>query len=364
MAIQLGRVVISEEALQKFLDFLPYPFLVGRLREGVRYNAYVNQKFLEEIGYSIEEMPTINEWFAFAYPDPEYRKYVEESWALRSQQATALGNDSVSMQVRIRTKRFKDRWYEVKASLSEPQMVAFIDIHSTKSQEENLTMLNQNRDRVLSILGHDLRGPINQLYSLSRMALKKQIDQNEFMALLAEVNDKALQCMEFLSTTLTWARSNFDFIQIKNELVVMKPLAEEVVQLYEASYVGKNIQVTTSIDTSYSVMADREVMVTVLRNLISNAIKFTDRNGLIEIIASETKDSKVVIVKDSGIGMDSSTANRILSSNYASSVGTQGEKGLGIGIMLCNDLLKRMGASLEVQSELGRGTEMMIVINR
>lgn len=363
MSIRLGRMLISEEALQKILDFLPYPFLVSRMKNEVSHVAYINHKFIEEIGYPISEVPTIVEWFQLAYPDPEYRKYVEEGWVSRLQEAKELGADSVFMQVRIHTKHNKDRWYEVKASVSEPQMVAFIDIHSGKSREEDLKILSQNRDRVLSILGHDLRGPINHLYSLSRMASKQQISQDEFTKMVADVNDKALQSMEFLSTTLTWARSNFDVIQIKNEEIRMKPLADEVVQIYKPSYSAKNIQMIISIDPSYMIKADREVIVTVLRNLISNAIKFTDHNGRIEIIGDRSGNEKLIIVKDSGIGMDSSTATRILSHNYSSSVGTHGEKGLGIGIMLCNDLLKRMGASLQVESELRKGTAMKIVIN-
>lgn len=362
MSIRLGRLLVSEEALQKILDFLPYPFLVARLKDDVHHVAYVNQKFVDEIGYTHPDIPTIVEWFQLAYPDPDYRKAVADGWYSRNAEAKRLGHDSTSAQVRIHTKYHGDRWYEVKASVSDPQMVAFIDIHAGKSREENLKMLNHNRDRVLSVLGHDLRGPMNQLYSLVRMASKQQISQDEFMKLMADVNDKAVQSMEFLSTTLTWARTNFDFIQIKHEEIEMLPLALEVVQLYETTYSSKNIEVVVLIDPSYGINADKEIIVTVLRNLISNAIKFTDRNGRIEIIGIKDSDSKQVIVKDTGIGMDPSTVSRILSSNYSSSVGTQGEKGLGIGIMLCNDLLKRMGTSLQVESEIGKGTAMKIVI--
>jgi signal transduction histidine kinase len=194
------------------------------------------------------------------------------------------------------------------------------------------------------------------------MASKQQINQAEFVKFIADVNEKALQSMEFLSTTLTWARSNFDSIQIKCEEFELRNLATEVVQLYEASLSAKNMDVVVSVDHNFRIRADREIIFTVLRNLISNAIKFTDRNGKIEIVGYHENRMSYIVVKDTGIGMDGATAARILSSNYDSSVGTQGEKGLGIGIMLCHDLLKRMGASLTVESILGKGTSMAVAI--
>ncbi|MBS1680110.1 MAG: HAMP domain-containing histidine kinase [Bacteroidetes bacterium] len=362
MDIQLGRLIVSGDTLQRILDFLPYPFAVARLKKGVWTNAYVNKRFVDEIGYSIKEVPTINKWFELAYPDIEYRKQVEAEWSSKTEEANASGQNSISVQALIRTKHFNNRWYEVKASLDDPQMIAFIDIHASKSQEENLKMLNQNRDRVLSVLGHDLRGPMGQLYSLSRMASKQQVTQEEFMKLIANVNDKATQSMEFLATTLTWAKSNFDAIRVKREEIELRPVAEEVIQIYEANCSDKNIRMILSVDPTFTVKADREIIVTVLRNLLSNAIKFTNEQGSIEVAAARNNSVKSIIVRDTGIGMDASTAKRILSSNYSSSVGTAGEKGLGIGIMLCNDLLKRMGATLRIESELGKGTLMEIVL--
>lgn len=361
MGVQLGRIAIGAEALQRILDFLPYPFLVSRMKDEGRQNAYINQKFVDEIGYSLEEIPTIDAWFQRAYPDISYRQEVKCNWDELSQQGLALGNTSVSMQVRIHTKRFRERWYEVKASLYEPQMVAFIDIHAAKAQEENLRMLNQNRDRVLSVLGHDLRGPMDQLYALARLASRQQINQAEFMKLVGDVNEQARQSMEFLTTTLTWARTNFDTIQIKNEGFGLRKLAEEVVQLYHASSSAKSIDVVISVDAGFKINADREIIFTVLRNLMSNAIKFTGQNGRIEIAGYCLNRSNVIAVKDTGIGMDATTVSRIMSNYYTSAAGTQGEAGLGIGIKLCHDLLKRMGASLNIESALGEGTSMKIV---
>ncbi len=363
MEVSIDRLAQEEGMMRKVLDFLPYPFLVSQLKEGHWHNTFVNQNFSREIGYTIEEMPTINEWFEFAYPDSEYRQKVKEGWSIRLVTAEEKGNDSIFMQVLIRTRDFGDRWYEVKSLIAdELQMVAFIDIHKAKLQEENLTELNKNRDRILSILSHDLRGPVANLYSLSKMALSQHISKEEFTKMMATLNGKALQTIEFLNTTLEWSRSNFNTIKITLDEIPLKKLADEVSSLYETQYQSKNITLSVLVEPTLTVKADREILTTVLRNLISNAIKFTTENGLIEIRACLTPMFASLEVKDNGIGMSENKIKEIKTSQYSSELGTGGEKGLGIGILLCQNLLDRLGGKLDIESEPNKGTTMKILI--
>lgn len=363
MSIRLGRLVISEPTLQKILDFLPYPFLVSELKENnLRVNSFVNKKFLEEIGYTLEEIPTIIDWFSLAYPHQSYRAEVEDQWALRLKEAELRGEDFVTLQARIRTKKGIDRWYEVKASNGPTRMVAFIDIDEVKSREENLKRVNANRDRILTILGHDLRGPIMHMYTLSKMALNDQISQEDFSKLIGEVNAKAFQSMEFLSTTLSWAKSNFDSIKVKPEIIDLKKLIEDVVNLYADSFNQKKLTIDLKISSSLTVITDREILVTVLRNFISNAIKFSFDYGKITIESKSTPTQLILEITDQGMGMSEEKKKEILSHHYNSSIGTHGEKGLGIGLLLCIDLLQHIHSSLEIESNLGKGTTMRVVM--
>ncbi len=363
MSIRLNKLFISEDTLQKILDFLPYPFLVSESKGGAQLNAYVNKKFLEEIGYTLQEIPTINDWFQIAYPDADYREQVEEKWYELLRKAREANEDSVVLQVLIQTKNLGKRWYEVKSSIADPiQMVAFIDIHGVKSQEENLKRLNENRDRILSILGHDLRGPLAQVHTLSKMAMKQQLSQQDYEKMISEVNVKAFHTMEFLSTTLAWAKSNFDSIKVKYESVRLNDLVSEIVSLYSEAIAAKNIKVEAAIDPSLHIQVDREIITTVIRNLLFNAIKFSHNNRTITLRAINQPNNIVIEIEDQGIGMDQEKIKSILSNRYSSDAGTSGEKGLGIGIMLCVDLLTRMNGKLGIESERGAGTTMKIVL--
>lgn len=360
MSIQLGRLVISVPTLQKILDFLPYPFLVSESKEGIRQNTFVNKKFLEEIGYTPEDMPTIHDWFLLAYPDEQYRTLVEDAWTKKMREAQLMGEDSVSMQVKIRTKSELDRWYEVKASTSSTQMVAFIDIHDSRMREENLERLNKNRDRILSILGHDLRGPLTHMYALSSMALNDQVSKEDFHKMIDEVNRKAFQTLEFLSTTLVWAKSNFDSITVRPENISVRKLCDTLAKQYAEPLESKKLKLSIEVDEMLTILSDREILTTVLRNLVSNAIKFSFENTIIAIYGQPWNDGVQLEVTDSGTGMDHEKIQQIKSGQQQSSIGTYGEKGLGIGLILCQDLLRHIYSSLDITSEYGRGTSIRI----
>src|SRR6478736_3119602 len=137
MSILLDNFRIDKKTLQRIFDFLPYPLLVAEFRNGTHTNIYANQKFNEEIGYAIAEIPTIDDWFEKAYPDPAYRDQVMKSWGMLYQVAQRKREDSVSMKAIIHTRNRKDRWYEVKSSIfGRVQLVAFIDIHDVMPKSD------------------------------------------------------------------------------------------------------------------------------------------------------------------------------------------------------------------------------------
>jgi len=357
----LEQLDIDKETLKRILDFLPYPFLVSESRHGKRYNVFVNQKFLDEIGYSVEEMPTNDDWFNIAYPDPAYRKKIKTEWNKRSAQAIDANEDSVFLQAIVHTKKYGDRWYEVKSSLSgHIHLVAFIDIHNARAREEELEKMNQNKDKVLSVLGHDLRGPITNLQSISALTLSDNLSREEFSSMVKTLNEKVFQSLEFLDTTLLWTKSNFDKISIHIEKLTPRSVVENILPVYQSLYESKKLTVTLDIAAEAYIYSDAEILTIIIRNLISNAIKFTNEGGTIKISAKQEGELFVMSVKDSGIGMDQKTINMIWDDNYSSSRGTKSEKGLGLGLKLCRELLKLIGGTLDIDSKKNAGTTMKI----
>ena len=125
------ELTVPKETFQLMLDFLPYPFLISEFRNGVYTNMYLNEKFREEIGYTLEEVPTIEDWFNAAYPDPAYRDKVIFDWGHQAIDSKKKGLNYVLLKARIKTKKSGLQWYEVKSStFGRYQLVAFVNIDS------------------------------------------------------------------------------------------------------------------------------------------------------------------------------------------------------------------------------------------
>ena len=202
---------VSRHELHKVADFLPYPFIIAEVIEGVHQNTYLNEKFLEEIGYTLDQIPTIEKWYEHAYPDQVYRDSVITSWdkeEIESQQSDMV---FVKKKSHVTCKNGTKRWYEIKASvINSIHVVAFVDLDKEISLQEELKKTNQNNDRMLSILGHDLRGPITNLTAVSSMVLDNVISQSEFTTLIQMMNVQSNKVLEMLEATLNWAKLNFN----------------------------------------------------------------------------------------------------------------------------------------------------------
>ena len=234
MSILLDNFRIDRKILQKILDFLPYPFLVAEFRNGTHTNIFVNQKFKDEIGYTIAEIPTIEDWFDKAYPDPHYREEVIKTWGMRYRVAQRKKDNSVAMTAAIHTRDMGDKWYEVKSSVfGRVQLVAFVNINEVKLKEAELKRLNENKNKMLSILNHDLRGPIANLHALSQLALSHDLSKEEFLSIVRKVSEKTFQTLEFMDTTLIWTKSNFNALAIEIKSVDLYEIVNSILVVYD-----------------------------------------------------------------------------------------------------------------------------------
>lgn len=350
--------------VEKVLNFLPYPFLLSEFKEHSRRNIFVNNKFVEEIGYICADIPTINEWFKIAYPEPLYRESIVEEWHRRSATAQCEGRDFVLMQAKVHTKNHGDKWYEIKASVVGPvQFVAFVNIDEEIKREEELRKLNDNMNRTLSILSHDLRSPLNSLYSVLRLMSLGHLSDSEREDLLSSLSRQVFQMIDFLDNTLRWTKINFNHITVADEVLDVNTLITTILDLYEGLYVEKKIQIDLDIDRGLSLRGDPEIFSILVRNIVSNAIKFTPLFGNINISNSIRDGNYVLSVENSGKGISQEQIFKILDKTYDSQTGTIGEKGLGLGLKLCMQLLDVIGGSMEMDSKESGYTTVRIIFN-
>ncbi len=230
-----------------------------------------------------------------------------------------------------------------------------------KSYACQLEHINATKDKFFSIISHDLRNPIGSLQIISRM-LKTSIEKKK--------TEQTLELMESLDSTinlgykllenlLQWARSQTGRLKITPMELNLSAIADEVIELTRLQTTGKNITFDNRISEEQLVFADQDLLKTILRNLITNASKYCNTHTGIVIINSWQHNGFVHIqVTDNGIGMDEDTRSRlfIIEGNITSRPGTLGEEGTGLGLILCREFVEKMGGSISVESEPGKGS--------
>ncbi len=236
------------------------------------------------------------------------------------------------------------------------------DIKGVKETERQLMDANASKDRVLSILSHDLRSPLVSLGGLLMYA--DDIEPKKFKELLGTVKQQVDSISFTLDNVLTWVKSQLGAFNAIPKQVNFENVATNVLQLYGESIKAKSIKLENSISKNLEAFVDPDHLAIVIRNLVSNAIKFTPVNGTIVLNAKKENGTVQLNVKDSGIGMCADTIASVLegiNKNKASTrLGTEGEKGTGLGLNFCLDILQLNNGNLEIKSEPDQGTEISI----
>lgn len=353
-----NELQISRFELHKVADFLPYPFIIAEVINGIHYNTFLNEKFSEEIGYTLEEIPTIEAWYENAYPDEIYREKVILDWDQEEIDSKQEGKVFVKMKSQVTCKNGIKKWYEIKASVVDKlHVVAFVDLDKEITLQEELKSINRNNDRMLSVLGHDLRAPLHNLTSISAMALEDNMRQEDFVPFIEKINKQSHEVLDMLETTLNWSRSNFNTIQVNKVDLDLKAIILSILNIYKNDYESKKIKLNLSLNSTDSLFSDMEIVTIIARSMITNAIKFTPKNGEITIFFK----NNILTVSDTGVGMSEDLIASILNHNYRSTRGTNNEIGMGMGMHLAQNLADKIEAKITIQSQLQKGTTISLI---
>jgi signal transduction histidine kinase len=229
-----------------------------------------------------------------------------------------------------------------------------------QAQAENLQQLNNLKSKLFSVVSHDLRGPIASLHSLLELLTSQKLSEQEFVLFVGKLKTNLNVTQRTLENLLNWSLSQMEGIKTDPQVIDVKTLTEETCRLMEEVADRKNIALKNTISDSTNVLVDPNQLQLILRNLIHNAIKFSKTNQEVMVMATNNHRFCILSVKDSGIGMNHDEINLITGSEHFTKVGTQQEKGTGLGLLLCKEFIKRNGGTLEIASMEGEGTEVRI----
>ncbi len=226
-------------------------------------------------------------------------------------------------------------------------------------QNEQLKELNSTKDKFFSIIGHDLKGPLNSLTSFSQLLINHtaSLTEEEIRTIAKDLDKSLKNLYELLENLLGWARSQTGRIEFSPEKFRISEVIRENIRLLKKAALNKKIKVELMVDDDVYVYADKNSVRTVIRNLLSNAIKFTHEEGVITIYVDEWKDSVEIGVHDTGVGMPPEVRDKIFDiSAKHSTLGTNNEKGTGLGLLLCKEFVERNDGCITVESEVNAGS--------
>lgn len=237
--------------------------------------------------------------------------------------------------------------------------------HKILQQNKELQKLIATKDKLFSIIAHDLRSPFNNILGFSEFLFEnlKDIEIAESEKYLGNINLSAKNTLVLLDNLLNWAKSQTGQINFKPEKVVLSSIIQGIIELLNPNVKSKNISLNYLHSDEIEVFADLNMIKTILRNLISNAIKFTNSNGEINVYALQKDKFIEIAVSDNGVGMNEETRNKLFRSETNESTnGTANEKGSGLGLILCKEFIEKHGGKIWVESEEGKGSDFKFTL--
>jgi len=235
-----------------------------------------------------------------------------------------------------------------------------------EQNEKTLKELNHTKDKFFSIIAHDLKNPFNTLIGFSELLIRThhKLSEEKKLKYYDSLYTASKSGYELLVNLLTWSRSQTGKIQFSPELLSVSDLLHETETLFREGAAQKQISVLVETDPNHVLWADKEMIRTVLRNLVSNAIKFTPKNGNIILWSFLFDNTLEIAVYDDGVGIPEKNISQLFSiENSQTTNGTNGEKGTGLGLVLCKEFVEQNKGTITVESIPGKGSKFVMIFS-
>ncbi|WP_166963556.1 sensor histidine kinase [Yeosuana marina] len=228
-----------------------------------------------------------------------------------------------------------------------------------------LIKVNKDKDRLMQIIAHDLRSPFNSILGFSELLIDngRDYDFSESEKFLQIINTSAKNTLSLLENLLNWGKSQSGEIKFVPTKLLLSNIIKEIIEISNSTAELKNIKLDVDTDANLEIYADKNMLDTVLRNLISNAIKFTNTGGYVKVSAISDHNQIQISVSDNGVGMQREIYSKLfdIESNI-STRGTANENGSGLGLILCKELIEKHQGEIWVESEIGKGSTFIFTL--
>ena len=350
-----GELRENTEMLQTIIDNIPIMIICFDENGEIKI---ANQELVSVLGWTFKEWETEN-IFAKCYPEPEVLKEV-----LDFMMSKEIGWKEFNTHTKNGT-IIDTVWMNIKLP-NGISMGIGQDITIRKRAEEKLIendnflqKLNADKDRFISILSHDLKSPFNSILGFSEILTEdiRKLNTDEIENIARNINKSARNTLYLLEDLLAWAMTQQGKIIFKPQKLSLADICKNILEILNPNAVAKNITINYYIADSIKVFADIDMIKTVLRNLISNALKFTNSGGTINVSSEENSENVTISISDNGVGIKAENITKLFNiSEVITTKGTAEETGTGLGLLLCKEFVEKHGGKIWVESEVGKGS--------
>lgn len=367
--LKLAQIALKESKekyetiAQSTLDVI---FIVDKFGK----QLFFNESIEKVLGYQVVEL--LGRSFTEFVPKSELQKYfaqlnnVFKNKELRNFETKIYHKDGHLVDVEINGKLIKQNGEYVGQG-------TIIDITDRKKSEQEIKLkndelakLNSEKDKLFSIIAHDLRSPFNSFLGLTQYMSEElsSLSLPEIEEYLRDMNKTANNLYKLIENLLDWARMQQGHIPFLPEKIQLFKLVEDNFELVSESAKSKKISISNQIPANLEIFADKNMLQTVIRNLISNSIKFTPQGGEISILAKKDKSGEFIIsVTDSGIGLSPLQIENLFHNDFRQNrKGTEGEPSTGLGLLLCKEFIEKHGGKIWVESKVNKGSKFYFTI--
>lgn len=367
IGIQYAEITNSKEVM--YITYLTYATALSKqnkFKEAYHYHNLYTQLKDTLTNNSLQNMLILNE---YTQKQNEINRLVEQQELLQArenQKITIIISLSVTLLLAVilvyyfahsrnQRKRMNILLFQKNQEIKEQNEQLAV-------QTRELSQINSFKNKMLSIISHDLRGPFHSLRSLLQGPLKNSLSTADVNLILDELYKHVNSITALSDTLLVWASNQLQGPSISITTFDVKTILEDEVAHLQPLAVPKDIQVRIDIDPGSTLTSDVNIIRIVVRNLISNAIKFSPPHAPVEIyFTSDTKSCKIA-VRDYGAGMPKEGVSQSLGRPASAAVSADGLKGAGVGLLLCKDLIEQLGGRLHFETNEGKGTTFFIEV--
>ncbi len=363
---------LLENKLKTIVDMSPIAIIMSTGTE--QKIDYINPVFMRLFGYNQDEINSIPEWWSIAISDKDLSKKICYEWNERVKRANINKTQISPIEVEVTCKNGSKKHIKWGYISSGIQNWAFgLDLTDLRITEKHLRKaknkveedalllndLNATKDKFFRIVAHDLKSPFNAIIGFTSTLLQNinTFKPEEIKKFVEIINESARNTYGLLENLLKWSQAQTGKTIYKPNVLNVEDVIKKTIQQLSSVASAKNINIEFNNEKKLSVFADENMLNTVLRNLVNNAIKFTHEGGKIEINVIQNDSHTVFIVKDNGIGMTQDVMDKLFKiEEKISTKGTNNESGTGLGLLLASEFIKKHNGSIDVESEIGKGS--------